>query len=275
MNAHPQQGQSTGNYASVNGLDMYYEIHGSGQPLILLHGGFGLTGMFGEIVPLLAAARQVIPVDLQGHGRTADIERPLRVEQMAEDIAALIRHLGHERADIMGYSMGGAVALRTAIQHPELVRKLVVVSTPYKRAAWYPDMVAAMGQMSAASAPFMFESPMYHAYVAVAPDPDHFAALCDKMGDALRQNYDWSAEIALLKLPTMLVFGDADGLPPIEAARFFELLGGGQRDGSWDRSGMTIHRLAILPGTTHYDIFCSPALAPAVTPFLDAPMPEA
>jgi pimeloyl-ACP methyl ester carboxylesterase len=231
--------------------------------------------MFGEIVPLLAAARQVIPVDLQGHGRTADIERPLRVEQMAEDIAALIRHLGHERADIMGYSMGGAVALRTAIQHPELVRKLVVVSIPYKRAAWYPDMVAAMGQMSAASAPFMFESPMYHAYVAVAPDPDHFAALCDKMGDMLRQDYDWSAEIALLKLPTMLVFGDADGLPPIEAARFFELLGGGQRDGSWDRSGMTIHRLAILPGTTHYDIFCSPALAPAVTPFLDAPMPGA
>ena len=258
----------------MNGLNLYYEVHGGGQPLLLLHGGFGLTGMFGEVLPLLARNRQVIAVDLQGHGRTADIDRPLRLELMAEDIAALITHLGLERADIMGYSMGGAVALRTAIQHPEVVRKLVVVSTPHKRAGWYPDMVAAMGQMSAASAPFMFETPMYQAYVAVAPDPEHFAVLCDKMGNMLSQDYDWSDEIAALTMPTMIVVGDADGFPPTQAAQFFELLGGGQRDGSWDRSGVTIHQLAILPGTTHYDIFVSPALAPTVTPFLDAPMPE-
>ena len=263
-----------GAYAPVNGLNLYYESHGSGRPLLLLHGGFGQTGMFGDVLPLLARDRRVIAVDLQGHGRTADIDRPLRLELMAEDIAALITHLHLERADIMGYSLGGAVALRTAIQHPEVVRKRVVVSTPHKCAAWYPDMVAAMGQMSAAAAPFMFETPMYQVYVAVAPDPEHFAVLCAKMGDMLRQDYDWSDEIAALKLPTMVVVGDADGLPPAQAAEFFELLGGGKRDGSWDRSGMTIHRLAILPGTTHYDIFYSPALAPAVTPFLDVPMPE-
>ncbi len=261
-------------YAEVNGLEMYYEIHGSGAPLLLLHGGFGLTGMFGEMLSQLAEGRQVIAVDLQGHGRTADIDRPLRFELLAEDIAVLIRHLDLQQADIMGYSLGGAVALRTAIQHPEVVRKLVVVSTPHKRAAWYPDMVAAMEQMSAATAPFLLETPMYHAYAAVAPDPGHFPVLVDKMGDLLRQDYDWSGEVAALTTPTMLVFGDADSLPPREAAAFFALLGGGQRDGSWDRSGMTIHRLAILPGTTHYDIFSSPVLAATVTPFLDAPMPE-
>ncbi|HSH82217.1 MAG TPA: alpha/beta fold hydrolase [Herpetosiphonaceae bacterium] len=269
--AHAGQGA----YGPVNGLNLYYEIYGSGRPLVLLHGGFGLTGMFGDILPLLAEGRQIIAVDLQGHGRTADIDRPLRLELMADDVAALIAHLGLGQADLMGYSMGGAVALRMAIQHPEVVRKLVVVSTPHKRAGWYPEMVAAMEQMSAAAMPFMFETPLYQAYVAVAPDPGHFAVLCDKMGDMLRQDYDWSAEIARLTMPVMIVAGDADGFPPAQAAAFFALLGGGQRDGSWDRSGMTIHRLAILPGTTHYDIFSSPALAATVTPFLGTPMAEA
>lgn len=262
-------------YAAVNGLNMYYEIHGTGQPLVLLHGGFGLTGMFGEVLSLLAENRQVIAVDLQGHGRTADIDRPLRFELMSDDIAALIRHLGLKQASLMGYSLGGAVALRTAIQHPDLVRKLVVVSTPHKRAGWYPDMVAAMEQMSAAAAAFMLETPMYHSYVSVAPKPEDFPVLVDKMGDLLRQHYDWSEEVAALRMPTMLVFGDADSLPPAQAAQFFELLGGGKRDGGWDRSGMTIHRLAILPGTTHYDIFSSPVLASIVIPFLNDPIPEA
>ncbi len=263
-----------GSYAEVNGLEMYYEIHGAGEPLVLLDGGLGAVEMFGEVLPMLVEGRQIIPVDLQGHGRTADLDRPLRLELMEEDIAPLIAHLQLGQADIMGYSMGGAVALRTAIQHPQVVRKLVVVSTPHKRAAWYHDMVAAMEQMSAATAPFLLETPMYHAYAAVAPDPKHFPVLVDKMGDLLRQDYDWSGEVTALTAPTMLVFGDADSLPPREAAEFFALLGGGQRDGSWDRSGVTIHQLAILPGATHYDIFSFPALAAAVTPFLDAPMPD-
>jgi pimeloyl-ACP methyl ester carboxylesterase len=261
-------------YAPVNGLGMYYEIHGTGEPLILLHGGFGLTAMFGEILPLLANARQVIAVDLQAHGRTADIDRPLSLEQMGDDIAALIRYLGFEQADVMGYSMGGGVALRTAIQHPALVRKLVVVSVPFKRNGWYPEMVAGMGQMNAAAAEFMRNTPMYQSYAAVAPEPDHFPVLCDKMGDMLRQDYDWSSEVAALKLPTMIVSGDADGLPPAHAVQFFELLGGGKVDAGWDGAGMSNARLAILPATTHYNIFASPALAASVTPFLDAPMPE-
>jgi pimeloyl-ACP methyl ester carboxylesterase len=265
----------TSGYAPVNGLQMYYEVHGAGEPLILLHGGFGLTEMFGPLLAELAPGRQVIAADLQGHGRTADIDRPLRVEQLGDDVAALIRHLGLPQADVMGYSMGGAAALRAAIQHPALVRRLVVVSTPCRRSGWYPEMVASMGQMGAAFADMMRGTPMYESYARVAPRPDNFPALCDKMGDMLRQDYDWSAEVAALTMPVLLVVGDADGLPPAHAAEFFGLLGGGKRDGSWDGSGMSRSRLAILPATTHYDIFSSPALAAAVIPFLDAPLPAA
>jgi pimeloyl-ACP methyl ester carboxylesterase len=262
-----------GNYAPVNGLQMYYEIHGAGEPLVLLHGGFGLTGMFSAILPQLAEKRQVIAVDLQAHGRTADIDRPLRNELMGDDVAALIKHLGLPQANVMGYSMGGATALRTAIQHPALVKKLIVVSVPYKRSGWYPEMVAAMDQMNSSTAAFMKETPMYQAYSSVAPKPENFSLLCDKMGELVRRDYDWSNEVAALKMPTLIVIGDADGLPPSHAAEFFSLLGGGQRDGSWDGSGMSTAQLAILPGTTHYNIFYSPALVSAVIPFLDAPMP--
>lgn len=261
-------------YAPVNGLELYYEIHGAGEPLVLLHGGFGLTSMFdGELLPRLAEKRQVITVDLQGHGRTADIDRPLRLEFMADDVAALIKHLGLQQADVMGYSMGGGAAMRTAIQHPEVVRKLVVASIPFRRNAWYPDLLAGMGQMSRANAAFLQQTPMYQAYASVAPKPENFPTLCEKMGDLLRQDYDWSADVAALKLPVLIVFGDADGVPPTHATEFFSLLGGGQRDGSWDESGMSTARLAILPGTTHYNLSDSPALAPAVLSFLEAPMP--
>lgn len=261
-------------YAAVNGLNMYYAIYGTGEPLILLHGGFGLTEMFGPILPALAAQRQVIAVDLQGHGRTADIDRPLSLETMGDDVAALIAYLGLAQADVMGYSMGGGAALRTAIQHPARVRKLVLVSIPFKRSGWYPDMVAAMDETRAATAALMQSTPMYTSYVAVAPDPNHFPVLCEKMGAMLRRDYDWGAEVRTLPMPVLLVYGDADGAPPSHAAQFFELLGGGLRDGSWDGSGMSQSQLAILPGTTHYTIFTSPALVTVVTPFLAAPMPE-
>jgi pimeloyl-ACP methyl ester carboxylesterase len=135
-------------YASVNGLNLYYEIHGSGEPLILLPGGFMTVEAMGEIVPQLAATRRVIGVELQGHGHTADIERPLSFELMADDIAVLIRHLGLERADIFGYSLGGGVGLQTAIRHPEMVRKLVIASTPFKRNGWYPEVLAGMASIS-------------------------------------------------------------------------------------------------------------------------------
>lgn len=256
-------------HAPVNGLDLYHEISGEGAPLILIHGGFGATEMFTAIMPALTATRQVIAVDLQGHGRTADIDRPWRIESMADDIAALIAHLGLGTATLMGYSLGGAVALQTAIRYPEIVDRLIVVSAPYKRTGWYAESLTAMDQIGEHVAEFMRQTPMYEMYARIAPRPDDWAKIWGKMGDLLRQDYDWSAGVAGLTMPTMLVVGDADGLSPAHAAEFFRLLGGGQRDGSWDRSGVTAHRLAILPGQTHYDIFSSPALAATVAPFLD------
>jgi pimeloyl-ACP methyl ester carboxylesterase len=262
-------------YAPVNGLDLYYEIHGAGAPLVLLHGGFGATGMFGGLLPALAMHRQVIAVDLQGHGRTADIDRALRYEHLADDIAALIAHLGLGTASVMGYSLGGGAALQAAIRHPDVVDRLVVVSTPYKRAGSYPGVLANMDQVSAASAEPMKQTPIYELYASIAPRPEDWTTLWGKVGDLLQQDYDWSAGVAALPMSTMLVFGDADSVSPAHAAEFFGLLGGGRADGGWDRSGVTPHRLAILPGTTHYDILASPALAAVVTPFLAAPPPAA
>jgi pimeloyl-ACP methyl ester carboxylesterase len=264
-----------GNYAEVNGLRLYYEIHGSGKPLILLHGGVGAIEMFGGVLPLLAEGRQVVAVDLQAHGRTADVDRPLSFETMADDIAALIDHLAFEKADVMGYSLGGGVALQTAIRHPEVVRKLVVVSTPFKRDGWYPGVLAGMGQMGPEAAEPMKQTPQYQLYAGVAPRPEDWPVLLTKLGRLLGQDYDWSEGVAAIEAPAMVVVGDADSVRTAHAVRFFELLGGGNADAGWDGSGMPNARLAILPGATHYDIFSSPTLASTVTPFLDASLPEA
>jgi pimeloyl-ACP methyl ester carboxylesterase len=264
-----------GKYAKINGLNLYYEIHGTGKPLVLLHGGLGTVDMFGQVLPALAETRQVIAVDLQAHGHTADIERPLSFELMADDIAALVKQLGLERADVMGYSLGGGVALRTAIRHPDVVRKLVLVSTPFKRDGWYPEVLAGMAGMNAEAAKGWVGSPMQQAYATVAPKPENWPTLAAKLGDLLKQDYDWSAGVAAIKAPTMIVVGDADSVRTAHAVEFFELLGGGKRDAGWDGSGMSNARLAILPGVTHYNIFSDPVLASTVTPFLDAPMPNA
>ena len=259
-------------YASVNGLKLYYEIHGAGQPLILLHGGVGATEMFNEIMPVLAQNRQVIALDLQAHGRTADIDRPLTFEAMADDVAGLIHYLGIAKADVMGYSLGGGVALRTAVQHPDLVRKLVLVSIAFRRDGWYPEIQDGMSKMGPEAAEPMKQTPMYQLYARVAPRPADWPVLLTKLGELLRKDYDWSKDAAAIQAPTLLVFGDADAVRPAHAVQFFELLGGGKKDGGWDGSGISKARLAILPGLTQYNIFSSPALTAAVTPFLDSPI---
>lgn len=171
---------------------------------------------------------------------------------------------------ILGFSLGGAVALRTAIQHPALVDRLVLVSTPFARRGWFPEMTAAMDAMSGETAAQLRHTPLYENYARIAPNPDDWPLLVEQLTELLKHDYDWSAEVARLAMPVMLVVGDADGLPPAHAVEFFALLGGGQRDASWDRSGMTRHRLAVLPGVTHYDIDRTPALSVAVIPFLDS-----
>ncbi len=252
---------------------MYYEIHGKGHPsLVLLHGGAGSTGMFGEVTRMLSQGRRVVEADLQGHGRTADIARPLRYELMADDLAALIRHLELGKADLMGYSLGGGVALRTAIQYPETVRKLVLVSTPFRRDGWYPEILKAMQRSGPESAEALKRTPMYRVYSRVAPRVEDWPVLMTKLGEMLLRDYDWSKETSEVKAPIMLAVGDSDSVRTSHTLEFYELLGGGARDGGWDGSGMPTARLCILPATTHYTIFSSPALASAVIPFLDAPI---
>ena len=255
--------------AKVNGIELGYEVFGEGEPLVLLHGGFGSLEMFGPNIELLAAGRRVVGVDLQSHGRSPAADRPMRFESMADDIAALVGQLGLERAAVMGFSLGGGVALRTALQHPEVVERLVLVSTVFRRRGWYPEMTAGMDAMGPGTADQMMVTPMYEAYKRVAPRVEDWPVLVGQLIEAIKLDYDWSAEVPGLAMPTMLVVGDADGLPPSHAVEFFNLLGGGLRDASWDGSGVTRHRLAVLPGVTHYDINVAPGLAAAVIPFLD------
>lgn len=262
-------------YADVNGLKMYYEEHGTASAtqddpaLVLLHGGLWGSEVFAPILPGLAANRRVITADLQGHSHTADVDRPIRAETLGDDVAALIKHLGLGRADVMGYSFGGGAALRCAIQHPDLVRKLVLVSFPFRQEGFFADVRAQQRQMSPESAAFMKETPMWELYQRTAPRPEDFPRLVGKMGEWLAQPFDYSEEIRAIQVPTQLIFADADTYSMRHITDFWALLGGGLRDAGWDgadRPGP--HQLAILPNTTHYDIFVSPTLAETAERFL-------
>lgn len=270
------QAKGTGAYADVNGINLYYEIHGTGRPMVLLHGGLGSGEMFGPVLEQLAAGHQVITPDLQGHGRTADVDRPISVVTMGDDIAALLRHLGIGRADVVGYSLGGGVAFQTASRHPELVRRLVMVSTNIRRSATYAAILGQQGQLNASAVEFMKDTPMYELYQRVAPRPEDFGRLLDKMGASMAQDFDFSDQVKALQVPTLFVAADADMFPPSHAVEVFALLDGGQRDGGWMGEGRPKggHALAIIPGVQHYNIFMSPLLAEAVIAFLDAPEAE-
>jgi pimeloyl-ACP methyl ester carboxylesterase len=258
-------------YLGINGVDYYYEIRGCGEPVLLLHGGLVSSEIFGPVTTILSKSRQVITVDLQGHGRTALGDRPFKLESMGDDMGELVQRLGHARVDVLGYSLGGGVALRMAVQKPERVRRLVVVSAPFSDEGFYPDIREQQVAISGATAPMMQETPMYQAYVAVAPRPEDFPRLLDAVGDFMRQHYDWSAEVAKLTIPVMLVYGDSDMLRPEHVVEFYQLLGGGLRDAGWNRETMAPNRLAILPDLTHYEIGASPRLALTVLPFLNGP----
>lgn len=267
LQAKKAPGASNEHFADVNGQHLFYSVHGVGKPLILLHGGID-PGSFGSNLDELARQRQVIAVHLQAHGRTPDTDRPLRSETMGDDIAALIGYLKLGKADVMGYSLGAAVALQTAIRHPDVVDRLILISATMKQDGFYPEAVAAFKQMEANAAtvgPAVKASPLGKAY----PDVD-WTNLFRKVGDMTKRPYDWSAEVARLKVRTLLVFADADAIRPEHMVEFWKALGGGQRDAGLDGSLRPANELAILPGTTHYTLAVDPMLPGMVGRFLGA-----
>jgi len=263
--------KGAGSYAEVNGINLYFETRGTGRPMILLHGGLGSGEMFGPTLPVLAEQHQVIAVDLQGHGRTADIDRPIDIRLMADDIAALIDHLRLDKPDVVGYSLGGGVALFTAVKYPDKVRRLVAASAHAWRDAIPPEMLAQQAQVNAAAAEFMKDTPMYQLYQQVAPRPEDFPRLLDKIGESMAQDYDYAEDVRSLQVPTLLVAADADMAPPSHYVEMFKLLDGGLRDGGWmgENRPKGGHALAILPGLTHYNLAVSPLFAAVTLDFLD------
>jgi pimeloyl-ACP methyl ester carboxylesterase len=261
-----------GDYAEVNGLRMYYEVHGEGRPLLLLHGAYMTVDAMGPILPGLAESRRVIIPEMQGHGRTADIDRPITYEHMADDVAALLGHLGIEETDVFGFSMGGGVALQLAIRHPGLVRRLVVASASYTSDGMQPEL----HEMISTITPEMFAgSPMEAAYQELAPNPEDFPTLVEKLKRLDMTPFTWPAEdIRGIEAPTMIVVGDADVVSLEHAVEMFRLLGGGAMG---DLAGLPDSQLAVLPGTAH---FIPPGsgvpdraawLVPMIGRFLDAP----
>jgi pimeloyl-ACP methyl ester carboxylesterase len=257
-------------YVDADGVQVYWESRGTGgTPLVLVHGGFGLTSMFGAL-DRWAPDRRVIAVELEGHGHTALSGRPLSLDALGDSIAAVVREAAGGQADVLGYSLGGLSALSAAVRHPELFRRLVLVSVPCRRSGWHPEVLAGMDQVSSAGFEGMRQSPMYSGYAAVAPVVDDFPRLMDAVGALLRTEYDYTDDVPGLAPDTMLVVGDADSMPTSHVAEFFGLLGGGQRDAGWDGAGRPRHSLAVVPGRTHYDILEAPVLPELVAGFLQA-----
>jgi pimeloyl-ACP methyl ester carboxylesterase len=261
---------STG-FLDVNGIKLWHEIYGQGEPLVLLPGGLMAIEEMMAIAAPLAKHRQVVALELQGHGHSADTDRPLSFETSGDDVAAVIAALGLARADVVGLSFGGAVGLRAAIQHPDRVRRLVVISSGYARSGWYPEARRGMASVSAALADSMMGTPTGELSRAW-PQPDRFPTFLDRMGKLLAQDYDWSAEVERLPMPVMLVYADHDSLSQAHIAEFFALLGGGTTEPGWQNTKFTKARLAVVPGYSHYNFASAPEIGPIVDKFLTAPI---
>ena len=256
-------------HALVNGVNYYHEIHGSGEPMLLLHGGLGSIDMFAPVLPAFARARTVIAVDLQGHGRSSLGDRPIRVQDTADDMAEILSQLDYDTVDVVGYSLGGAVGVHLAARHPERVRRLVIISAGYSQDGFHPEMLPLQAQVSGAMADMMKDTPMYKSYVAVAPRPQDFPKLLDRVGEFMRTPFDFEEDVRKIQAQTLLVFGDADMFRLEHVVQFYQLLGGGQRDAGFMREHLARNRLAILPNVTHYETFMSPSMTAVVLPFIN------
>jgi pimeloyl-ACP methyl ester carboxylesterase len=256
-------------YAPVNGVEIHYQIHGAGKPLVLLHGGLGAFEMFTPVLPMLTAKHQVIGIDLQAHGRTRPFDRPMTQANMATDVAELVRWLGYDKVDLAGYSMGAEVLMRVGIDHPGIVDRLVLISAAAAFSGWNEYNQQGMKSMSGALAEMMQQTPMYELYSRIAPDPSLWAKSLDQMGEMSRRDYDWLPELSRIKSPTMIIAGDWDAVKMAHIADMFAQFGGGIVDAGWDGANMNANRLAIIPGVTHYTAFMEPRVIEAALAFLD------
>ena len=254
-------------FADLNGISLYYEIHGQGAPMVLIHGGLTTIGELQAWVQSLATTRQVIAVEMQGHGHTADTDRPLSFSTLGDDITALLDYLEIPEADVVGHSFGGAVAIRAAIQSPDRIRRLVVISSPHARSRWYPEAQEGMSQVGASLAEPLMRTPTGK-LSRQWPDPQRFPKFLDKMGKLMGEDYDWSDGIAALPMPVLLVFADNDSVPQRHIAEFFALLGGGVKEPGWLNTQLSKSRLAIVPGYSHYNFISSPEVPEIIGKFL-------
>jgi pimeloyl-ACP methyl ester carboxylesterase len=258
-------------YAEVNGIKMYHEIYGQGEPLVLIHGGLTtISEMQGWVQPL-AKTRRVIALEMQGHGRTPDTDRPMSFARMGDDVVGLLDHLRIPKADLVGHSFGGAGAIRAAIQHPDRVRRLVVISSPYARSGWYPQAQRGMSQVGAAMAENMMQTPTGK-FSKQWPEPQRFPQFLDKLGRTMSEDYDWSADIAKLPMPVLLVFADNDSISQKHIAEFFALLGGGIKEPGWQNTQLSTSRLAVVPSYSHYNLISSPEVPQIIAKYLADPL---
>lgn len=256
-------------HAAVNGVTYYYAVYGKGEPLLLLHGGLGQIEMFGPNLAKLARSRQVIGVDLHGHGRTPLGDREISLVDMGNDMAGVLKKLGYGKVDVLGYSMGAGVAFQLALQHPEMVRRLALASGVFSQDGFHPELLPQQAAVGAGMLEMMKGTPMHKSYVAIAPRPEEFPNLLDQMGAYMRKSFDWSADVKKLTMPTMLIWGDSDMVRPEHIVKVYQLLGGGLKDAGWQREHMSQNRLAILPNITHYEMGLAPQLVDAALPFLN------
>lgn len=266
ITAHAQSKPTSSGYAPVNGLKMYYEIYGEGKPIVLIHGSYMTIGLnWSQLIPELTKSHKVIALELQGHGHTADIDRPVSYKAMADDVSGLLKHLKIDSADIVGYSLGGTVAFQLAIDHPEQVRKLVIISTVFKYTGWQPEVLEILKSMSPE---FLDATPLKTEYEKVAPKPGNWRSFLTKFIAFDKQDFDLGEDrIKGIKSPVLLIMGDNDGVDLAHKATMYKLLGGAVFA---DMTGLPKSRLAIVPATSHVTLMMeTQKLAALIQPFIN------
>jgi pimeloyl-ACP methyl ester carboxylesterase len=260
----------TGDRVEVNGMEMYYEVSGEGDPLIVLHGAYMNIPSMGEVIPRLAESHKVYALEFQGHGRTTDIDRPITYQNLADDVAAFMQAVGIEKADVFGYSMGAGTGLQLAIRHPERVSKLIAASVAYDLRGWQPAFTAAIPQMTVE---MIVSMPFAEEYKTLAANPDGFPALAEKLIALEHEPMDWEADVKALVTPVLIIAGDADVATLEHTVAMFRLLGGG---GMGDMGEpLPASRLAIFPATSHTAVIGQQdLLIGVIEPFLKGETPK-